>query len=228
VTTMASEGARALRGLYAITPELSDTAELVRRVGAAIDGGAALVQYRAKHATAGLRIVQAGALAALCRARGVPLIVNDSVELALAVGADGVHVGRDDGDATAARRAMPRGIIGVSCYGELARVRDAALAGADYVGIGSVYPSSTKSAASAAPLELISSARAAGSLPVAAIGGITPSNAAPVVAAGADMLAVISALFGADDVSSAARGFARLFETPTSGIPDVRTQPRPV
>lgn len=225
---MASEGRRALRGLYAITPEIADTAELERRVAAAIDGGAAVVQYRAKHAPAWLCAEQAGRLVAVCRARGVPLIINDSVELALAVDAAGVHIGREDGDAAAARRAMPRGIIGVSCYADPGRARDAAAAGADYVGIGSVFPSPTKPEAVAAPLELLARAREACGLPVAAIGGITQANAPQVVAAGADMLAVITAIFDADDVSSAARAFARLYETPTSGIHDVRAQPRPV
>ena len=217
-----------LRGLYAITPGTADTARLTREVEAAIEGGAALVQYRAKDLPPELRLEQARRLAALCRGRDVPLIVNDSPELALAAGADGVHLGRDDGDVRAARRALPRGIVGVSCYADLARAREAAQAGADYVGIGSVFPSSTKPNAVHAPLELLARAHAESGLPVAAIGGITLANAPRVVAAGAAMIAVISALFEADDVSSAARGFARVFDTPTNGPTDARAQPQPV
>ncbi|MEP7260246.1 MAG: thiamine phosphate synthase [Usitatibacter sp.] len=224
---MGSELPSALRGLYAATPEMADTAELCKRVEAAIQGGAALVQYRAKDASPQLRLEQASRLSDLCKAHHVPLIINDSVELALAVDAAGVHVGRDDGDAAVARRAMPRGLVGVSCYGDLTRARAARDAGADYIGIGSMFASTTKPHAMPASLELLARAREASGLPVAAIGGITLATAPRVVAAGADMIAVISALFDADDVSSAARGFARLFATQPSGTQNVRTQPRP-
>lgn len=215
----------ALRGLYAVTPEMADTAQLCKRVEAAIRGGAALIQYRAKDASPPLRLEQASRLSTLCTAHHIPLVVNDSVELAVAVGAAGVHVGRDDGDAAAARRAMPRGLVGVSCYGDLARARAARDAGADYIGIGSMFASTTKAQAMLVSLELIARAREASGLPVAAIGGITLAKAPRVVAAGAEMIAVISALFDADDVSSAARGFARLFEPQTTGTKNVRTQP---
>ena len=225
---MASEPGRSLRGLYAVTPELADTAELTRRVEAAIAGGASMVQYRAKNASAALRLEQARRLADTCRRQGAALIVNDSVELALAVGAAGVHLGRDDGGARAARLAMPQGLIGVSCYDDPERARAAGADGADYIGVGSMFPSSTKPGAVRAPLDLIARARSVSGLPVAAIGGITASNAPLVVAAGADMLAIVSALFDADDVFSAARAFAHLFETPLPGTSDVRTQPRPV
>jgi len=223
---MASDGP--LRGLYAITPGTADTALLVRQVEAVLEGGAALVQYRAKDLAPALRLEQARRLAVVCRAHRAALIVNDSPELALAAGADGVHLGRDDGDARAARLAMPGAIVGVSCYADLQRARDAAGAGADYIGIGSVFPSPTKPHAVHAPLDLLARAQAESGLPVAAIGGITLANAPRVIGAGAAMIAVISALFDADDVSCAARGFARLFDTPTTGPSDVRTQPQPV
>lgn len=225
---MASKPRRTLRGLYAITPQLEDTGELVRRVQAAIDGGAALVQYRSKLADGALRLQQAMRLAAVCRSRGVALIVNDSIEIALAAGADGVHIGRDDGDTRAARAAMAHGIVGVSCYDDLGRARAAAAAGADYIGIGSMFASTTKPGAVRAQLDLVARAHEASGLPVAAIGGITALNAPGVVAAGADMLAIVSAVFDAPDICSAARGFARLFDPPPSGTDDVRTQPRPV
>jgi thiamine-phosphate pyrophosphorylase len=203
--------ARALRGLYAITPPQPDTRRLVHLVGRAVDGGAALVQYRAKDLDRGAMIAQARELVGLCRPRGVPLIVNDCVEVALACGADGVHLGRDDVPPAKARALMPGAIIGVSCYADIARAREAGRARADYIGIGSVFASPTKPSAVRAPLELVPRAKAESGLPVAAIGGIDISNAPDVVAAGADMVAVISALFDAGDVEAAARRFASFF-----------------
>ena len=217
---------RALRGLYAITPEERDTAKLAAAVRAAIEGGAAAIQYRAKGLPRERQLEQARVLASMCAERGALFIVNDSVEIAGACGADGVHLGRDDGDVHAARRALPRGIIGVSCYDEIARVRDAAAAGADYVAIGSVFASSTKPNAVRAPLALLGEAGAASGLPVVAIGGVTADNARAAIEAGADMIAVVSAVFGAKDVAGAARAIARLFET--DGANHVRTQPRAV
>ena len=222
---MRPEHAR-LRGLYAITPVTKDTDGLVARARACLAGGAALLQYRPKDVAPALALVQARALLAECRAAGVALIVNDSVELAAAVGADGVHLGRDDADVRAARIVLPGAIIGASCYADPQRARAAAEAGADYVGIGSVFASKTKPSAVHAPLELLAAARAAGGLPVAAIGGIDAVNAAAAIAAGADMLAVISAVFDAQDVRAAAWSIARLFEEPRSGTRHVRAQPR--
>jgi thiamine-phosphate pyrophosphorylase len=223
---MASE--RALRGLYAITPESADTEALAAAVCACLDGGAAMVQYRAKAAAHGLALVQARRLRALCRSRGVPFIVNDSVPLALACEADGVHVGREDAGVREARIALPRGIIGASCYADLDRARRAVADGADYVAVGSVFASATKPAAVRAPLALLGEARAATGLPVVAIGGIDAANAAQAIAAGAAMVAVISALFEAPDVRAAASAFARLFTETFPGEADVRAQPRAV
>lgn len=224
---MGSE-ARVLRGLYAVTPESADPEDLAARVEASLRGGARLVQYRAKGLGRDAALARARRLAAACAAHGVPLIVNDSVELALAAGAAGVHLGRDDASPAAARRAMPRGIIGVSCYDDPGRARQAALEGADYVAVGSVFASATKPGAVRAALELIARAREASGLPVAAIGGITAANAGQAIAAGADMVAVISAIFAAADVERAARDIARLFNDLPQGEQDVRAQPRTV
>lgn len=215
-------GERRWRGLYAVTPEDPDTASLAARVAACLEGGAAMVQYRAKSVAPGLALVQARALAALCRRHGVPFIVNDSIPLALASGADGVHVGREDAGVREARIAMPRGIVGASCYDEPSRAKAAALAGADYVAIGSVFASTTKPGARRAGLELIDEARRVSGLPVAAIGGITPHNAAAAIAAGADLVAVVSAVFDAPDVRAAAGAFANLFLQPSGEAADVR------
>jgi len=224
---MESERAR-LRGLYAVTPGLDDTAALVAKVSEALAGGAAMIQYRAKDAPPQAALEQARRLSALCREHGVPLVVNDSVDLALAADADGVHLGRDDADPRVARRRMPHAIVGVSCYADPERARVAAAAGADYVAIGSVFASSTKPDAVRAPLELLARAREVSGLPVVAIGGITPENAPAAIAAGADMVAVINAVFDAPDVRSAAHAIARLFDTPAPGKHDARAQPQPV
>jgi thiamine-phosphate pyrophosphorylase len=209
----AQDTRRAIRGLYAVTPDTENTAALVRDVAAAIQGGAALVQYRNKIAAPDLRLEHAKALQALCRERGALLIVNDSIELARAVDACGVHLGRDDGEAAQARAALGSDkIIGISCYRNLETARAAEAAGADYVAFGSFFPSSVKPSAVRAPLELLTEARRVLTVPVVAIGGITAENGRQLVDSGADALAVISAVFAAPDIEAAARAFAPLFE----------------
>jgi thiamine-phosphate pyrophosphorylase len=202
-----------LAGLYALTPELSNTTTMSLRTEAALAGGASAVQYRNKAAPAALRREQAGALRALCKARGAIFIVNDDVELALAVDADGVHLGRDDASVAAARaRLGPDAIVGVSCYDAIGRAQAAVSAGGDYIAFGSFYPSRVKPDAVRAPLSLIAEAKARWpGTSVVAIGGITAANAAPLVAAGADAVAVISALYDAPDVGLAARELVACF-----------------
>lgn len=202
-----------LRGLYAVTPDDRLLPRLSALVEAALDGGARLVQYRNKQAPGPLRRAQAGELLRLCRMYGARLIVNDDVWLAVEIGADGAHVGRDDIDLRTAREALgPKRILGVSCYNELDRVAAAAEAGADYVGIGSMFPSATKPGAVPATLEMLAEARRRFDLPVAAIGGITLKNAPQVIAAGADMLAVVSDLFNVMDIGKRVTEFQKLFE----------------
>jgi thiamine-phosphate pyrophosphorylase len=181
------------------------------------------VQYRAKRLPPAVRARQAQALARACRDHGALLIVNDDARLARDCGADGVHLGADDGDPRAVREAWPEAFLGVSCYDRPALAVAAAGAGADYVGIGSVFASPVKPGAVRAPLERIGEARSASGLRVAAIGGITAANAPLAVAAGADMIAVITALFDAPDVAQAARALSRPFDT--EAFPHVRTQP---
>jgi thiamine-phosphate pyrophosphorylase len=206
-----------LRGLYAITPDEIDSSRLERSVrtlfGAAARQCAAL-QYRNKSAGEAVRLQQARRLAALARASGVPFIVNDDVRLAIAVDADGVHLGRDDGDLGGARAALRGKLLGVSCYDSIAAARRAVAAGADYVAFGSVFPSATKPDAVRASLRLFEEAKVL-AVPLVAIGGITPQNAGEVLRAGADALAVISALFDAPDVGARAQEFGRLFANQT-------------
>ena len=203
-----------LRGLYAITPEGLSPADLIARAECALAGGARILQYRSKNADPQLRVDAARALAALCRRSGAAFIVNDDVELALAVGADGAHLGREDGDLVAARVRLAGKLLGASCYDRIERARSAIAAGADYVAFGSVFASPTKPAAVRAPLTLFAQARALG-VPLCAIGGITLENAPAVIRAGADLLAVISDLFDAADVAARARAYAHLFDTET-------------
>jgi thiamine-phosphate pyrophosphorylase len=198
--------------LYAVTPDESDTAELVRKVGKAIAGGARIVQYRSKSVDAALRREQGAALLALCRTARVPLIINDDLDLAAALGADGVHLGRDDIPVAAARMRLGKAkLLGASCYDRLDLAVDACNAGADYVAFGSAFPSATKPGAPLAPQSLYREAKARVALPIVAIGGITCENARLVIAAGADAVAVISALFDAPDVERCARELASLF-----------------
>lgn len=205
--------AGALRGLYVLTDaRLGHGEALATAVAAALDGGARLVQFRDKSADRGQRLADATALARLCQARGALLIINDDVELALAVGAHGVHVGREDAPLRQTRaRLGEHALIGVSCYDDLERARQAEAEGASYVAFGSFYASAVKPDAVRASPRLLHRARTALSVPIAAIGGITPDNGAALVAAGADMLAVITGVFGQPDARAAAARYARLF-----------------
>jgi thiamine-phosphate pyrophosphorylase len=198
-----------LRGLYAITPELVDTGALLRSVAQALEGGIAVLQYRRKGKQ---QVEEAITLARMCRDRAVPFVVNDNVALALESGADGVHLGRDDGGLAAARATLRGKLLGASCYDSLASARAAVAAGADYVAFGSVFPSLTKPAAVRAPLGLFGEARSLG-VPLVAIGGITLQNAPQLLAAGADCVAVISDLFDAPDIAARARAYGMLFKS---------------
>ena len=204
-----------LRGLYAVTSATLCRApgQLARAVDAALAGGARLVQYRDKESDAAERRRQATALLDLCRARGALLIVNDDVELALAIGADGVHLGASDLPLRQARRRLGGlATIGVSCANVLERAVVAQDEGASYVAFGRFFPSRTKPDAPPADLALLRQARARLHIPICAIGGLTPANARPVVEAGAAMIAAVEGVFGAGDVEGAARAYARLFD----------------
>jgi thiamine-phosphate pyrophosphorylase len=204
-----------LRGLYAITPDAADSAVLLERAARALEGGVAALQYRNKRAGPEQRRREAQALASLCRRHGVPFIVNDDVQLALEAEAAGAHLGREDGDLAAARSLLRGRLLGVSCYDSLEAARAARAAGADYLAFGSVYPSPTKPGAVRAPLALFSEARSLG-VPLVAIGGITLENAPELIRAGADCVAVISALFCAPDITARARAFGALFASPST------------
>ena len=197
-------------GLYLITPDEADTERLVARVKPLLEF-AELLQYRNKAADPALRATQAAALAPLCRAAGVPFIVNDDARLAASVKANGVHLGEHDGTVAAARAILgSAAIVGVSCYDDLQRARAATDADADYIAFGAFFPSTTKPNARRATPALLAAAGSLG-LPMVAIGGITADNAPPLLAAGADLLAVVGGVFDAPDPVAAAREFRSLF-----------------
>ncbi len=202
-----------IAGLYAITPALADTGELLRRVRAVLAGGACVLQYRNKAAEPALQLAQARALQQLCAEFGVPLIINDSVELAISVNAAGVHLGGDDGDLAAARtRLGPDRLLGASCYNRIELAQSAIAAGADHVAFGSFFASDIKPDAVRPPIDLITRAKPLIRVPIVAIGGITADNAPLLISAGIDAIAVISALFAAPDPEIAAREFQSLFD----------------
>jgi len=200
---------RTISGLYAITPDALNPDALLPPLESCIAGGVHVVQYRNKMSAPHAEIL--GVLIPLCRRYGVTLIVND--DIALAQLADGVHLGKDDGDIATARRQLgPDKIIGVSCYNSLPAALQAQQAGADYVAFGSVFTSSTKPQAPRASLELLREAKAQLHIPIVAIGGVTLQNAPLAIAAGADAVAAISSVFGAPDVKQAAQDFSNLFK----------------
>ncbi|MDO8810521.1 MAG: thiamine phosphate synthase [Gallionella sp.] len=200
-------------GLYAITPDEPDTAELVCKVRLVLLGGARVLQYRNKIADVVLRLEQAEALRGLTREFSAPLIINDDVMLAQQVDADGVHLGGADGSVADARARLGSGkIIGVSCYNRLPLAHEAVRQGADYVAFGSFFSSTVKPDAAVATPDLLRQARRELAVPLVAIGGITVQNGAQLLEAGANALAVISAVFDTPDIEGAAKKFSNLFE----------------
>ncbi|MEQ9725366.1 thiamine phosphate synthase [Pseudomonas sp. WHRI 8822A] len=205
-----------LRGLYAITDSgLLAGGKLLPYVEAALTGGARLLQYRDKSTDEARRLREAEALRRLCESHGATLIINDDAELAARLGV-GLHLGQQDGSLAAARALLGRqAIIGGTCHAQLALAEQAAGEGASYVAFGRFFNSLTKPGAPAATLDLLATARARVALPIVAIGGIDLHNAAPLIAHGASMIAVIHALFAADspaEVERRARAFSALFD----------------
>jgi len=202
-------------GLYAITDAGLHADGIACQVERAIQGGARVVQYRDKGSDRDRRLQEADQILSACRRHGVPLLINDDVELARQLGADGVHLGRDDADLTRAHAMLGQdAIIGVSCYNRLELALQAREAGADYVAFGRFFSSQSKPAAVQAHPELLREARTVLDCPLVAIGGITEQNGRPLIEAGANMLAVIRGVFGAADVTAAARSISRLFIDP--------------
>ena len=192
-----------ISGLYAVTPDEADTTLLLAMVEAALQGGVSVLQYRNKLANHKLKTQQARAILSLCRQYKIPMIINDSIKLCLTLDADGVHLGGDDGNLIEARaRLGTKKILGASCYNRFDLALCAQQAGADYVAFGACFASSTKPNAPVATLDLFKQAKAQLTVPAIAIGGITLENANLVIAAGADAIAVINAIFNTSNIKT--------------------------
>ncbi|MGN8160420.1 thiamine phosphate synthase [Salinisphaera sp. RV14] len=200
----------ATRGLYAIYNRAGLDGDRLAAVDAVLAAGAIWLQYRDKRPEAPDRGLMAE-LAALTRAHGAKLIINDDWRLAVETGADGVHLGQADGSVSQARAALgPRAIVGISCQDRIARARAGIAAGASYVSFGRFFASTTKPDAPPAETRVLTAARELG-VPVVAIGGIHAGNAPALIAAGADLIAVSAGLFAAADPGAAAAELAHLF-----------------
>jgi thiamine-phosphate pyrophosphorylase len=201
-----------IKGLYLVTPDSDDTELLCWQVKQAVKGGAAIVQYRHKTASEALRLEQAAAVLNICRQANVPLLINDHVTLAMTLDADGVHVGQHDDAIAEARAKLGKDkVIGASCYNRFELAEQAQAAGADYAAFGACYLSSTKPNAPRATASLFTQAKQSLKLPVVGIGGITLDNALPLIAAGADALAVIMDIFQASDIAARCQQYQQLF-----------------
>jgi thiamine-phosphate pyrophosphorylase len=201
-----------MRGLYLVTPDWDDTERLLRVTDIALAAGASLVQYRHKSASPALLAEQGAALLALCRSHGRPLVINDHIGLCRDIDADGVHLGGMDDPVAEARSLLgPDKIVGASCYGELQLAEAAQQAGASYVAFGGFYPSPVKKYSFVTPPELVGVWRGRVDLPMVVIGGMTPANAAPLVARGASMVAAITSVYAAEDPAARVRDFCALF-----------------
>lgn len=204
---------RPLRGLYAITPDTPDGTRLLADVEAALRGGCRILQYRDKLSDKAEQVARARALRRLTAAFDATLLINDDLALACLIGADGVHLGGEDGCLAAARAILgPERILGASCYADLANAAPALAGGADYIAFGAVYPSPTKPHAPRATVDLLREAKSRFAAPLCAIGGITLDNAPPLIAAGVNLLAVITDLFSAPDIAARAAQYQHLFE----------------
>jgi thiamine-phosphate pyrophosphorylase len=199
------------KGLYAITqPEHKSLLHVTEEVTAAIKGGAVVIQYRDKQPVDGNKL--AVRLLEICRSHNVPLIINDDIELAANIGADGVHLGRDDGQLSDARKKLAQNaIIGVSCYNDMQQALTAQNHGATYVAFGRFFPSSSKPLAPLAQINTLHLAKQQLQIPIVAIGGITPENGIALIAAGANFLAAIDGVF-ADNPEQSAHNYQQLFK----------------
>jgi thiamine-phosphate pyrophosphorylase len=205
-----------LQGLYGITDSqlMADQTSLLEKVEASLRGGLCLLQYRDKSDDAAKRLADATALADLCKSYHTPLLINDDVELAKQSGAQGVHLGQSDGSLTQAREYLgSNAILGATCHDSLALAEKAKSEGANYLAFGAFFRSNTKPNASPAPLSLLHEAHQSFDLPLVAIGGLTLDNAQQVIHAGAQMIAVIHALYAQQAIEQQARAFNACFSS---------------
>jgi thiamine-phosphate pyrophosphorylase len=201
-----------IKGLYAITPDMTDLNTLIQKTQSAIEGGAFMVQYRSKIQDRAVKMQQCAAILRLCREYDVPCIVNDDVEMCRVLKADGVHLGENDDNIAEVRRILGEdAIIGSSCYDQLDRAKQAQKEGASYVAFGAMFPTPTKPNAPRATLELLREAKSEIEIPIVAIGGITVNNAHDVIEAGVDAIAVITSLYESNSIKETAETFLKMF-----------------
>ncbi len=201
------------RGLYAITGSFSSPNNLIENVEQVIQGGAVMIQYRDKTSLPTVQLEIARQLLVICNSHSIPLIINDNIELAKLVGAQGVHIGKDDSDLAEAKACLaPNSIIGVTCYNDLNNALKADKQGASYVAFGRFYPSKSKPDAPTADLDILVQAKKSVSIPITAIGGISAENGSELIEKGADLLAVIETVFGAESPQLSAQKIAGLFK----------------
>ena len=204
------------KGLYIVTPNWEDTEQLLQVTEQILRTRITLLQYRNKEAGASLRDQQARKLLSLCKDYQCPLMINDHAQLCADIGADGVHIGAHDASVASVRQLIGQDkIIGVSCYGDLNRIADAE--GANYIAFGGFYPSIVKKYPVTTALNIFQQAKAVSKLPTVAIGGINQNNAAPLIAAGADMIAVITAVYQAENPQHSAQQLIDLFKSSSGG-----------
>lgn len=202
-----------LNGLYGIT-DGSTGKELINKVTHAIHGGLKILQYRDKSNDYPTRLADAIQLRELCCRHNIPLIINDDIELAKLLHADGVHLGQDDNDIRHARQRLgDKAIIGISCYNQIDLALAAQAQGANYVAFGTFFNSPTKPNAPTASIKTLQIAKQKIHIPICTIGGITLDNAAQLIDNGADMVAVISGLFSVHDIGTTAKQFSEYFST---------------
>ncbi len=202
-----------LKGLYAITDQQLITEEnFSESIEATLQGGARIIQYRDKSNNQNKRLRQANLLRELCHQYHAICIINDDIELARAVNAHGVHLGKNDLSLTMARQVLgENAIIGVSCYNDLDRAIAAENDKADYVAFGAIFSSTTKPDANVAGLDIITKAKQQLAIPVCTIGGITQENIQLVIQQGADMAAVISGIFSAENIKQSTTALSQFF-----------------
>ena len=199
-------------GIYAITDcDNLIEKDLLEKTESILKTGVAILQYRDKQSNPEKKKQLALKLQSLCHQNNTPFIVNDDVDLAKEIAADGVHLGKDDGDIKHARKELGSKILGISCYNDIELALAADKAGADYIAFGAFFPSPTKPDAKKAGIELVQQAKAQLSTPIVAIGGITPENAKPLIEAKVDYLAVISGLYNSSDTIKATQSYNNLF-----------------
>lgn len=204
-----------LSGLYGITDQqlMPDLTSMLKQVEKSLKGGTKIIQYRDKSSDLKKRVEQASALNTLCKQHKAILLINDDAGLAAGIGAAGVHLGQSDGAVTEAREMLgPDAIIGVTCHDSIQLAEKAVAEGADYVAFGAFFPSKTKPDAKPAPMSLLQEAKQKVQLPIVAIGGISVDNADQIISAGADMVAVIHALYAQGNIKATAKQFHQLFK----------------